>query len=294
MLHSNIKHTRMETTILKMTCPDRPGLIATITEFIFQNKGNIVNLDQHTDKHNGLFFMRVEWELEHFAIARSEVHAAFKEFLVSKGVEGTWKITFSDEKLRMAILVSKEDHCLWDILLRHKSGELHCNIPLVISNHTDLKDIVESFGIPFAHVPITIENKEEGEQRELALLEEHSIDFIVLARYMQILSPDFIRHYPNKIINIHHSFLPAFKGSNPYRQAFERGVKIIGATAHFVSEDLDQGPIIAQNVSHVSSKDDVASLKIKGRDTERIVLAKAVKQYTQERIFVQGERTLIL
>lgn len=253
-----------------------------------------MNLDQHTDKHNKLFFMRVEWELEHFRIARSEVRTAFKEFLVRKEIEGTWKITFSNEKLRMAILVSKEDHCLWDILLRHKSGELHCDIPLVISNHTDLKDIVESFGIPFEHVPIDIENKEEGEQKELALLKKHNIDFIVLARYMQILSPDFIKNYPNKIINIHHSFLPAFKGSNPYRQAFERGVKIIGATAHFVSEDLDQGPIIAQNVSHVSSKDNVASLKIKGRDTERIVLAKAIKQYTQERIFVQGERTLIL
>jgi len=277
-----------------MTSPDRSGLIATITQFIFQNKGNIVNLDQHTDKHNGLFFMRVEWEIEHFAITRSEVRTTFKDFLLSKEIEGTWKITFSDEKLRMAILVSKEDHCLWDILLRHKSGELDCDIPLVISNHTELKDTVESFGILFSHVPINMENKKEGEQVELALLRKHNIDFIVLARYMQILSPEFIRHYPYKIINIHHSFLPAFKGSNPYRQAYERGVKVIGATAHFVNEDLDQGPIIAQNVSHVSSKDDVASLKIKGRDTERIVLANAIKQYTQGRIFVQGERTLIL
>lgn len=284
----------MKTITLKMSCPDRPGLIATLTQFIFRKNGNVVNLDQHTDTDDNKFFMRIEWEMESFQIQKENVWRAFDNFLKQEKINTDWKISFSDEKLRMAILVSKEDHCLWDILLRHKSSELYCDIPLVISNHKNLQDAVESFGIPFEYVEVNKTNKAEAEQKELALLSKYNIDFIVLARYMQILSSTFINHYPNKIINIHHSFLPAFKGSNPYRQAYDRGVKIIGATAHFASKELDLGPIITQNVALVTYKDNVKSLKTKGRDIERLVLAEALKLYIQDRIFVQGNRTLIL
>lgn len=284
----------MQTTILKLTCADRPGLIAVLSQFIFQNKGNVVNLDQHTDTRDGKFYMRIEWDMEHFVFNKESTHAAFQDFLKREGIDAEWQITFSDQKMRMAILVSKEDHCLWDILLRHRAGELHCDIPLVISNHPDVRSTVESFGIAFEHVPLDNSNKAELEQREFELLSQYNIDFVVLARYMQILSANFIARFPNKIINIHHSFLPAFKGSDPYRQAHDRGVKVIGATAHFASEDLDQGPIITQDVAHVSSKEDVESLKIKGRDIERLVLAKALKLFTQHRIFVQDNRTLIV
>ncbi|MBN2546003.1 MAG: formyltetrahydrofolate deformylase [Spirochaetes bacterium] len=284
----------METIILKLTCKDKKGIIAKISSFIYEHSGNIVNLDQYTDKEKNLFFMRLEWEESGFDINEANIDKNFAKFLSINNINGDFSIYFSKNMQKCAIFVSKYDHCLFDILLRHKSGELKCQVPLIISNHIDLEKIAKYFNIDFYHLPIDIQNKEKTEKKQIDLLKKYNIDFVVLARYMQIVSANFISFYPNKIINIHHSFLPAFKGAKPYHQAYERGVKIIGATSHFVTEQLDQGPIIMQDIIHVSHKDNIDSMIIKGRDIERRVLSNAVNLYIENRIFLCENRTIIL
>jgi len=284
----------METIILKLTCEDKKGIIAKISSFIYEHSGNIVNLDQYTDKEKNLFFMRLEWEEAGFNIDEKKINSKFNNFLSKNNINGEFNIYFSKNLQKLSIFVSKYDHCLFDLLLRHKSGELKCEIPLIISNHEDLESIAKYFNIDFHYLPVDTQNKEEAEKKQIDLLKKYKIDFIVLARYMQIISSKFISFYPNKIINIHHSFLPAFKGAKPYHQAYERGVKIIGATSHFVTEQLDQGAIIIQDIIHVTHKDDIDSLIIKGRDIERRVLSEAVKLYIDNRIFLCENRTIIL
>lgn len=284
----------MKTITLTISCNDEKGIIALITNFILTNNGNIVNLEQHTDNERKLFFMRLEWEQESFALTGDALHKNFTELFKSHPIKADFELHYSSPRPRMAIFVSKYDHCLYDLLLRHKSGEIPCDIPVIISNHLSAKNIAHYFEINFEHVPITRSTKHEAEQKELEILAYYNIDFIVLARYMQIITPKIINKYANKIINIHHSFLPAFKGARPYHQAYEKGVKIIGATAHFVTEELDQGPIIEQDIIHISHKDNVKTMVIKGRDIERQVLAKAVKLFLEHRIFVCENRTIIL
>ncbi|WP_026474735.1 formyltetrahydrofolate deformylase [Alkaliflexus imshenetskii] len=281
-----------ETAIIRIHCPDQRGIVARVTDFIHRNNGNIVALDQHTDRDEKRFFMRVEWELDGFEIARDQIEPAF-EFAIATPCKMTWKLHFSDKTPRMAIFVSKMAHCLYDILARYQSGELNVEIPLIISNHKDLEDVVGKFGIKFVYVPITSANKDEQEKMELEILKEHQIDFIVLARYMQILSHDFVEHYPERIINIHHSFLPAFVGAKPYHAAHTRGVKIIGATSHYVTSDLDAGPIIEQDVSRISHHDSVERLVQKGRDIEKIVLSRAVMAHVERKTLVYKNRTVI-
>lgn len=284
----------MDTIIFKLTCEDKKGIIAKISSFIFENSGNIVNLDQYTDKEKNLFFMRLEWEEQGFKINEEKICPELKNFLSINNINGDFEVYYSKNLQKLAIFVSKYDHCLFDLLLRHKSGELKCEIPLIISNHEELEKVAAYFNIDFHYLPVDSRNKEEAEKKQLELLKRCKIDFIVLARYMQIISSNFISFYPNKIINIHHSFLPAFKGAKPYHQAFERGVKIIGATSHFVTEQLDQGAIILQDIINVTHKDNVDSLIIKGRDIERRVLSEAVKLYIENRIFLCENRTIIL
>ncbi len=245
-----------DTAILLIHCPDKQGILATVTEFLNQNQGNIIHLDQHVDHQEKIFYMRVEWELENFSIPENKIGEYF-ETLIARNLNMNWKIYFTDEIPRMALFVSKMPHCLFDILARYAAGEWDewdVEIPLIISNHEALRPVAQQFDIPFHYFPINNENKEEQEKNEIELLRKHQIDFAVLARYMQILSADFVKEFPNRIINIHHSFLPAFAGAKPYHAAHERGVKIIGATSHYVTSDLDAGPIIEQNVTRLSSK----------------------------------------
>lgn len=293
---SLILHEReiMESVILKMACKDKKGIIAAVTSFIHENSGNIVTLDEFVDSDTKQFFMRIEWNMDGFLIEREKLRESIEKLMGEIGIDGRWELFFSDRKLRMAIFVSKYEHCLHDILLKHKAGELNCEIPLVISNHKELKEVADMFGVDFRYVGMAKENKEEKETEQLKLLQDYDIDFIVLARYMQILSGDFITRYENKIINIHHSFLPAFEGARPYHRAFERGVKIIGATAHFVNKELDKGPIIQQGVTAVSHKETVDDLAIKGREIERKILTDAIKLFIEHRIFVCNNRTIIL
>lgn len=284
----------MASVTLKMSCNDKKGIIAGITNFIHENSGNIIVLDEFVDPGTRQFFMRVEWSIDGFRIKRNDLRRSIGEMMDRMGLDADWDIFFSDTKLRMAVFVSKYDHCIYDLLLKHRTGEMKCDIPLIISNHPDLKYIGDTFGIRFEHISIGKETRKRGEAKELELLKKHDIDFIVLARYMQVLSPGFIAEYENRIINIHHSFLPAFEGGDPYRKAFERGVKIIGATAHFATSGLDKGPIIQQGVSEVSHKETIEDLMVKGREIERKVLADAVKMFIEHRIFVCGNRTIIL
>ncbi|NOX38509.1 MAG: formyltetrahydrofolate deformylase [Calditrichaeota bacterium] len=281
-----------DSVILLIHCPDRRGLIAAVTEFITKNQGNIIYLDQYVDPIKQIFFMRIEWELENFLIPREKIGEYF-DTLLARRFEMKWTLHFSREVSRMAIFVSKLPHCLYDILSRWQTGEFVVDIPLIISNHLDLKPVAEQFGIDFYHFPITPENKREQEAKELALLKEYRIDFIVLARYMQILTPEFVQQYPNRIINIHHSFLPAFPGARPYHSAYERGVKVIGATSHYVTADLDEGPIIEQDVVRVSHTDTVADFIRKGRDLEKIVLARAVWWHLQHKTLVYENKTIV-
>lgn len=280
------------TAILLIDCPDRQGLVAGITGFIYSNKGNIISLDQHVDRENGWFFMRVEWDLQSFEIERSLIKAEFKKAL-EPDERMNFRVYFSDQRARMAVFVSKMSHCLYELLSRYEAGEWDVDIPLIISNHQHLEKVAESFGIPYFHIPVGAENKSAAEKRQLALLKEYRINFIVLARYMQVLSDEFISRYENKIINIHHSFLPAFPGARPYHSAHERGVKIVGATSHYVTEQLDAGPIIAQDVVHVDHKNDVRDLTRKGRDLEKIVLARAVWEHINRKVLVYRNRTII-
>jgi formyltetrahydrofolate deformylase len=279
------------TAILLLSCPDRKGLVAGVSDFIYRNDGNILHADQHIDPEKSIFLQRVEWELKGFRIPREIIGEKFRPLAERFGM--TWDLRFSDAMPRMAILVSKYEHCLYDLLARQRMGEFRATIPLVISNHPDLRPIADGFAAAFHCVPMSAETRASGEARMLELLKEHGIDFAVLARYMRILSGNFVSHYPNRIINIHHSFLPAFAGSRPYHQAFERGVKIIGATAHYVTAQLDQGPIIEQDVVRVSHRDSVQDLIRKGSDLEKIVLARAVRLHLTNRILAYENKTVV-
>ncbi len=275
-----------------MYCKDRPNIIASVTNFIANNQGNIVYIDQHVDREQDIFFMRLECEFDINTFSIEAFKDLFKNTLVDQ-FKIKWRMYSSNRKPKMALFVSKYDHCLYDILGRYNSGELFLEIPFILSNHLDLKPIAESFKIPFYHVPVTKDTKKEAEQKQLDLLIEHEIDFIVLARYMQIVSDTLINKYPNKIINIHHSFLPAFVGAKPYHSAYKRGVKIIGATSHYVTEELDAGPIIEQDVARVSHTHSIEDLIAKGRDLEKIVLANAIKLHTNRKVLVYNNKTII-
>lgn len=275
-----------------MHCDDQIGIVAKVTEFIQNNRGNILALDQHVDHEEGQFFMRIMWDLAEFAIPKDKIQDYFQT-LIASAYNMQFKVYFSEDKPRMALFVSKMDHCLFDILARYQGREWNVEIPLVISNHEDLRSVVEQFGIPFYCFPITKDNKEAQEAKELELLEKYSITFVVLARYMQIISPEFISKYPNKIINIHHSFLPAFTGAKPYHAAYKRGVKIIGATSHYVTTDLDEGPIIEQDVTRITHRDTVDDLVLKGRDLEKIVLSRAINLHIQRKTLVYNNKTIV-
>lgn len=275
---------------LLINCNDQSGIIAAVTNFIANNNGNIVYIDQHVDREQDIFFMRLESEFEQFNMTAFK--ANFKSVLADK-FKMKWRIYDTEDVSNMAIFVSKYDHCLYDILGRYNSGELHVNIPFIISNHNTLKPIADSFNIPFYHIPVTKDTKEEAETKQLELLKKHHVNFIVLARYMQIVSNRLIDVYPNKIINIHHSFLPAFVGAKPYHSAYKRGVKIIGATSHYVTEALDAGPIIEQDVERVSHTHAIEDLIAKGRDLEKIVLANAIKLHLKRKVMVFNNKTVI-
>lgn len=277
--------------ILLLSCADSKGLVAKISDFIFRHNGNIVHADQHTSKAEKLFFMRVEWELKGFALAREEILAAFAPLV--KQYKMKCELHFTDYVPRVAVFVSHHLHCLHDLILRRHMGELAADVEAVISNHDDARELVEQFGLKYFHFPITEKNKKQQEVKELKLLREMNIDLVVLARYMQVLSGNFLKYYPNKIINIHHSFLPAFAGRNPYQQAYDRGVKIIGATGHYVTEQLDEGPIIAQDVVKISHRDAVGDIQRKSKDLERIVLARALRLHLENRILVYGSKTIV-
>ena len=278
--------------IILIHCPDQRGLVATVTDFIHQNNGNILDLEQHIDKESNQFFMRIAWDLDGFAIAKDKV-GEFFETLIANKFQMQWHLYFSDKVPRMAIFVSKMSHCLMDLLARLQSPDWNFEVPLVISNHPDMGEVVQNFGIPYYHIPINQKNKAEQEARQLELLREHKVDFIVLARYMQILSADFVQHYPNKVINIHHSFLPAFPGAKPYHSAFKRGVKIVGTTSHYVTADLDAGPIIEQDVIRVDHQSTVHDLVRRGQDLEKIVLARAVWNHLQRKLLVFNNKTIV-
>jgi formyltetrahydrofolate deformylase len=283
--------TRRPTAILLVSCPDRRGLVFQIAEFVSRNNGNIVHADHHIDSQSGLFLMRVEWELDEFRIAPDEIAVHFAPIAEASNMQ--WQIRLSQRPQRIAIMVSKYSHCLYDLLLRNAAGELPGTIALVSSNHGDLEAIAQRFGIPFYIFPIGSANKREQEQKQLELLARERIDLLVLARYMQILSPEFTAGYRNRIINIHHSFLPAFIGSQPYHQAYRRGVKLIGATSHYVTEQLDDGPIIEQDVIRISHRDSVEDVIRKGRDLEKIVLARGVRLHLESRVLPYGGKTAV-
>ncbi|MBP1838809.1 formyltetrahydrofolate deformylase [Formosa algae] len=282
----------MNKITLLMHCKDQSGIIAAVSNFIAELGGNIVYIDQHVDREQNIFFMRLESEFDNDILDLEHLKDTFKNGLVKQFVM-KWRIYTSEVQPKMALFVSKYDHCLYDILGRYKSGELNVEIPFILSNHLDLKPIADSFDIPFYHVPVTKDTKPEAEAKQLELLKKHKINFIVLARYMQIISPKLINEYPNKIINIHHSFLPAFVGAKPYHSAYKRGVKIIGATSHYVTEDLDAGPIIEQDVTRVTHNHAIEDLIAKGRDLEKIVLATAIKHHINRKVMVYNNKTLI-
>ncbi len=282
--------TRALATLL-ITCPDRPGLVAALAQLLYGHGANILDSDQHTETTQGVFFQRIRFDTAAIRTDRVTLEHGIAEVAERFGM--SWELHHSAEKKRLAIMVSKYDHCLYDLLLRHRAGELDCHIPLIISNHPNAKPIAEQFGIDFHHFPIARDTKEEQERQEIALLEQQQIDVVVLARYMQILTGQFVDKFPSRIINIHHSFLPAFVGSKPYHKAYERGVKLIGATAHYVTRDLDEGPIIEQEVIRTSHRDRVADLVRKGRDVERTTLARAVRWHLDDRVLVCGCKTVV-
>ena len=277
--------------ILLLWCPDRPGIVADVSHFIYTYGGNIIDSSQHNDPVSDTFLMRIEWDISRFSVGQEKIAAAFEP--IAEKFSMSYRIEFSSRITRMAILVSSYDHCLYDLLLRNREGETHADIALVISNHDALRPVAELFGVEFAHVPVTRTTKDAAERRQIDLLRERGIDLIVLARYMQILSPRFVAEFPNRIINIHHSFLPAFVGAKPYHQAYERGVKIIGATSHYVTDDLDQGPIIEQDVARVTHRDSITTMVQKGRDLEKLVLSRAVRLHLEHRVMTLGNRTVV-
>ena len=279
------------TAALLINCPDRKGLVAAIADFLYSHNANILHADQHQDATQGIFLMRVEWELEGFDLPIDDFAREFEPIAARNQME--WRLELSARRPRMAIFVSHYDHCLADLLYRHRSGELNCDIPLIISNHADASALAAFHGVPFHHVPIPKEAKAEAECRQFELLQADAIDFVVLARYMQVLSAEFVARYPGRIINVHHSFLPAFSGARPYHRAYDRGVKLIGATSHFVTAVLDDGPIIEQDVIRISHRDQLEDLLQKGRDLEKLVLSRAVRWYVDHRILTYGNKTVI-
>ena len=283
-------HTSQKAVLL-LSCPDRIGLVSRISNFIFERRGNILDLDEHVDIASGMFFIRVSWSRDDVSISTADLQRAFSPLALELGAE--WKIYVTPEKPRVAVFVSRYDHCLQDLLWRYKTGEFAMEIPVIISNHPDLEDLAAQYSIPFHLFSKTSENKLEQETGELALLRENRIDTVVLARYMQVLSQRFVDAYPDRIINIHHSFLPAFSGGSPYKQAFERGVKIIGATSHYVTGELDEGPIIEQDIIRITHKDTPNDLIRKGRDLERLVLSRALGSHIDHRVLVNGRKTII-
>jgi len=280
-----------DTAVLLWSCPDRKGLVSRISHFVFERGGNILDLDEHVDRQEHMFFLRVAWDMSDFSIVADKVHETFLPLAEEYGAHCS--VRFEKKKRTLALFVSKYDHCLQEILWRHELGEFHATIALIISNHPDLGFLAERYHIPFYHFPITEENRMLQEGRELELLEQKRTDTIILARYMQILSPEFVAKYPHTIVNIHHSFLPAFVGGDPYRQAYERGVKIVGATCHYVTEALDEGPIIEQDIIRISHKDSLEDLIRKGRDLERMVLARGVRLHLEDRVLVHGTKTVV-
>lgn len=282
----------MTSITLLIHCRDQPGIIAAVTNFISKEKGNIIYIDQHVDREQDIFFMRLESEFTKEEFNLEQFKTTFNNSIAER-FNMHWRLSTSDNVLKMALFVSKYDHCLYDLLGRYNSGELNVKIPFIVSNHNDLKPIADSFNIPFYYIPVSKEVKSQAEDKQLELLNKYNIDFIVLARYMQIVSGKLINEYSNKIINIHHSFLPAFVGAKPYHSAFKRGVKIIGATSHYVTEELDAGPIIEQDVARVSHTHSIKDLITKGRDLEKIVLSTAVKQHINRKVMVYGNKTVI-
>lgn len=277
--------------ILLISCPDRKGLVAAISDFLYQHNGNILHADQHQDADQDLFLMRIEWSLEGFDIPLEQFAELFAP--IAERFQMDWRLATTEKRTRVAILVSKYDHCLVDLLYRHQSGEINCEIPLIISNHPDTQRLADFYGIPFHHIEVNKTNKAEAEAAQMALIDEHQIDLVVLARYMQVLSPDFVARYPRRIINIHHSFLPAFEGAKPYHRAYAKGVKLIGATSHYVTEILDDGPIIEQDVTRISHRDALEDLIQKGRDLEKVVLSRAVRWHVESRILEYAKKTVI-
>ena len=281
------------TATLLFYCDDKPGILARITEYINSHSGNIIHLDQHVDSEEKLFYIRIEWEIDRFDIPRNEIESQLQEIFFQNEYAQVFDLHFSDRIPRMAIFVSKMSHCLYDILARYEAGEWNVKIPLIISNHEDMAHVAKKFDIPYYFIPITKDTKAEQEAKQMALLEQYNIDFIVLARYMQIVSEDFVEKYPNRIINIHHSFLPAFVGAKPYHAAHKRGVKIIGATSHYVTSDLDAGPIIEQDVTRITHRNSINELLAKGRDLEKIILARALGKHINHKILVYNNRTVV-
>ncbi len=280
-----------QTAVLLLSCPDQKGIVAEISHFIFINGGNIIDFDQHTDSESDTYFMRMEWEIHTFSIPQNKIGDAFS--YIADKFHMKWQLSFSEYIPRMAIFVSQFDHCLYDLLLRRQAGEIRVDIPLIISNHDSLRKVADYFEVPFHYIPINKENHSEQEKKQLKLLEANQIDLIVLARYMQIVGDEFTTRYENRIINIHHSFLPAFVGAKPYHQAHSRGVKIIGATSHYATPDLDQGPIIEQDVVRVSHRDSIPDLVEKGKNLEKLVLSRAVRLHLENKILVYRNKTVI-
>lgn len=281
----------LEQAVILLSCPDQIGIVTEVAYFVSTYNGNIIHAAQHKDTQTNTFFMRIEWDLKEFTIPKNKIAQSFEPLAIKYNMN--WGLNFSHQKLNTAVFVSKFDHCLYEILIRNKSGEFDCNIACIISNHETCKPIAQYFNIPFIHIPVTPETKEVAEIAQQKVLEEYKIDLIILARYMQVLSSKFVDLYHNKIINIHHSFLPAFIGAKPYHQAYERGVKIIGATSHYVTQKLDQGPIIEQDVTRISHRDSVEDLVRKGRDLEKRVLASAIKLHLDNQVLVFKNKTII-
>ena len=288
---TNPPNSVKNTAIIRIICPDQKGIVASIAEFLFRHNGNIVHADQHEDRENKLFFMRVEWDMNDFNLTEATFPAEFAPLAERFGMR--YRLDYTHRKLRVALFVSKYDHCLADLLYRYRSGEIPCEMAVVIGNHPDTKPLADFHGVPFLHIPVTKDGKAEAEAQQIATIESYQTDLIVLARYMQILSPEFVARYPERIINIHHSFLPAFIGAKPYHRAFERGVKLIGATGHYVTEILDDGPIIEQDVLRISHRDGLEDLIQKGQNVEKSVLSRAVRWHCEHRILVNGNKTYV-
>ena len=279
------------TAILLVDCPDRKGIVAAIANFLYGHGANILHADQHQDNKMHRFFMRIEWDLRDFDLDREHFRKNFEP--IARDFQMDWRVEYSHDVPVMALFVSSHLHCLVDLLHRHKIGELKCTIPFIISNHGDARELAQFHGIPFHQIPVDSTHKEEAERTQLELLDRHAVELVVLARYMQVLSPDFVARYPRRIINVHHSFLPAFSGARPYHAAFERGVKLIGATSHYVTDTLDDGPIIEQDMVRISHRDQVEDLSQKGRDLERVVLARGVRWHLEHRILCYGNKTVV-